>query len=89
VRTYTSIDNIIVEVIDDGPGVPESLQEKIFDPFFTTKDVGKGTGLGMSLSYGIMQEHGGKIYLDSAYRQGAKFVIEIPLSKSPAILTSN
>ena len=89
VRTYASGGNIIVEVIDDGPGVPEALREKIFDPFFTTKEVGQGTGLGMSLSYGIIKEHGGKVSLDSAYCHGAKFVVEIPLAKSPAILTSN
>jgi two-component system NtrC family sensor kinase len=84
VKTYLNHDQIVLEIIDDGPGVPESLRGKIFDPFFTTKEVGKGTGLGMSLSYGIMKEHGGKIYLDPAHSRGAKFVIELPLTKIPA-----
>jgi len=89
VKTYKSNGNAILEFVDDGPGVPESLQEKIFDPFFTTKEVGKGTGLGMSVSYGIMKEHGGRIYLDKAYRNGAKFVIELPLIKSPVFVASD
>jgi two-component system NtrC family sensor kinase len=89
VRTYARSGNVIVEVTDNGRGVPESLREKIFDPFFTTKEVGKGTGLGMSLSYGIMKEHGGKIYLDSTYDHGARFVIEIPLVQSPSLSSSN
>ncbi|GAB4336819.1 MAG: hypothetical protein Kow0099_09950 [Candidatus Abyssubacteria bacterium] len=74
---------IQVEVIDDGAGVPESIRDKIFDPFFTTKDVGKGTGLGMSLSYGIVKEHGGTIRLDTTFRDGAKFVVELPLTPIP------
>jgi two-component system NtrC family sensor kinase len=89
VKTYRSNGRAILEIIDDGPGVPESAQEKVFDPFFTTKEVGKGTGLGMSLSYGIMREHGGRIYLDKTYRDGARFVVEIPLTETPTILSAN
>lgn len=83
VKTYRENGMLILEVADDGPGVSEDLQEKIFDPFFTTKEVGKGTGLGMSLSYGIVKEHGGAIYLDKSYQDGAKFVIELPLTPDP------
>jgi CheY-like chemotaxis protein len=71
---------IVVEVIDDGPGVPPELRSRIFDPFFTTKEVGKGTGLGLTVAYAIMQEHGGHIRLDSHGRTGACFVMELPVT---------
>jgi nitrogen-specific signal transduction histidine kinase/ActR/RegA family two-component response regulator len=71
--------NIVVEFIDDGPGIPDAQLSKIFDPFFTTKEVGKGTGLGLSLSYGIIKEHGGNIYAISRPGDGATFVIELPI----------
>ncbi len=71
--------NILVEFVDDGPGIPEAQLSKIFDPFFTTKEVGKGTGLGLSLSYGIIKEHGGNIYAISKPGEGAIFVIELPI----------
>jgi len=70
---------ITVEIIDNGPGIPESHLTKIFDPFFTTKEVGKGTGLGLSLSYGIIKEHGGNIYVSSRMGEGSTFVIELPI----------
>jgi two-component system NtrC family sensor kinase len=70
---------IIVEAIDDGPGIPENYLTRIFDPFFTTKEVGKGTGLGLSLSYGMIKEHGGNIYARSRLGEGATFVIELPI----------
>lgn len=70
---------IIVEITDDGPGIPEAHLSKIFDPFFTTKEVGKGTGLGLSLSYGIIKEHDGNIYAHSRPGEGATFVIELPV----------
>ncbi|MBI5119319.1 PAS domain S-box protein [Candidatus Poribacteria bacterium] len=84
VRTCLLGRELMVEIIDDGPGVPEAIQEKIFDPFFTTKEVGKGTGLGMSLSYGIVKEHGGRIYLDKTHTDGAKFVVALPLTSAPS-----
>jgi two-component system NtrC family sensor kinase len=81
IRTRSDANNarIIVEVIDDGPGIAENYLPKIFDPFFTTKEVGKGTGLGLSLSYGMIKEHGGNIFARSNPGAGATFVIELPL----------
>ena len=56
---------MVVEVKDNGCGIPEHLKEKIFEPFFTTKEPGKGTGLGLSVSSKIIEEHGGKIEVAS------------------------
>jgi CheY-like chemotaxis protein len=78
-RTDTQNNRIVVEISDDGPGIPEAHLSKIFNPFFTTKEVGKGTGLGLSLSYGIIKEHGGNIYALSRPGEGATFVIELPI----------
>lgn len=69
---------IRLSVADTGTGMHEAIQHKIFDPFFTTKDVGKGSGLGLSMVYGIMQNHGGVIVLDSSYRHGARFCLYFP-----------
>jgi two-component system NtrC family sensor kinase len=78
-RTDAQNNRIVVEIIDDGPGIQEAHLSKIFNPFFTTKEVGKGTGLGLSLSYGIIKEHGGDIYALSKPGEGATFVIELPI----------
>jgi len=71
-------ESVVLEVSDDGPGVPDEVQGRIFDPFFTTKQVGKGTGLGLTVAYAIMQEHGGRIALTSAPDAGATFRLEFP-----------
>jgi signal transduction histidine kinase len=73
-------DAVILEVSDDGPGVPEDVQTKVFDPFFTTKSVGKGTGLGLTVAYAIAQEHGGRITMQSSAGRGASFFLELPVS---------
>jgi two-component system cell cycle sensor histidine kinase/response regulator CckA len=80
-RTWHDIHEecVILEINDDGPGVPEELQPKIFDPFFTTKEVGKGTGLGLTVAYAIVQEHGGRIRLESR-PSGASFYVELPVT---------
>ncbi|MCY4599116.1 MAG: response regulator [Acidobacteria bacterium] len=70
---------VILELNDDGPGVPEETRNKIFEPFFTTKDVGKGTGLGLTVAYAIMEDHGGRIRVQSEPGQGASFFIELPV----------
>jgi CheY-like chemotaxis protein len=71
---------VVLEVNDDGPGVPDDMQPKIFDPFFTTKEVGKGTGLGLSVAYAIIQEHGGRLTMKSQPEGGASFFIELPVT---------
>jgi CheY-like chemotaxis protein len=70
----------VLEINDDGPGISDDLQPKIFDPFFTTKEVGKGTGLGLTVAYAIVQEHGGRIRLESRPNAGASFYVELPVT---------
>ncbi|MBS3906123.1 MAG: PAS domain S-box protein [Syntrophaceae bacterium] len=68
-----------IEFADTGEGIPEENLSRIFDPFFTTKDVGKGTGLGLATSYGIVQDHGGTINVRSKVGLGTSFIIELPV----------
>jgi signal transduction histidine kinase/CheY-like chemotaxis protein len=71
---------VVLEINDDGPGIPEEVQSKIFDPFFTTKAVGKGTGLGLAVVYAIVQEHGGRVRLEATPGKGASFYVELPVT---------
>ena len=71
--------------IDDGPGVPQDKINKIFDPFFTTKKPGQGTGLGLSLSYGIIQDHDGTIGVRSTYGEGTTFQVVLPVISADAL----
>ena len=68
-----------VDVSDNGHGIPASVLSKIFDPFFTTKEVGQGTGLGLSIAYKIVQEHGGRIEVNSKVGQGTTFSVLLPV----------
>jgi signal transduction histidine kinase len=73
---------IAIRIIDNGLGIPEQIQQRIFDPFFTTKPVGKGTGIGMSISYQIVSvKHQGRLYCNSTVGEGTEFVIEIPIQQ--------
>ena len=71
-------DYVLVEVADNGTGIPAEIIDKIFDPFFSTKEVGKGTGLGLSTVYGIVKQTGGFIYPDSTPGKGTTFRIFLP-----------
>lgn len=72
-------DHIVIEVADDGPGIPQANLGRIFDPFFTTKPVGSGTGLGLSICYGIIHKMGGEITVQSTVDVGTTFEIRIPV----------
>src|SRR6201999_819601 len=71
-------DMAFISVADNGPGIPSELIERIFDPFMTTKPVGKGLGLGLSISYGIVQDFRGRIHANNKAQGGAELVIELP-----------
>jgi two-component system, NtrC family, sensor kinase len=79
-RTRSTGSQVHIEFADNGPGIRPEHLSRIFDPFFTTKPVGKGTGLGMSLSYGIIHEHGGTITVRSEFGRGATFLIDLPVA---------
>ena len=74
---------VIVEVMDDGPGIPETVKDRIFDPFFTTKATGQGTGLGLTVAHAIVREHGGEIDVTSR-PSGATFKVELPVADAAA-----
>ncbi|MDZ7963094.1 MAG: ATP-binding protein [Aulosira sp. DedQUE10] len=73
---------VSIGIRDNGPGIPENVQQRLFEPFYTTKPIGKGTGLGLSISYKIINEkHHGKLQCNSAIGKGTEFIIEIPLQQ--------
>jgi PAS domain S-box-containing protein len=81
ISTERRDDKIRICVADTGPGIPMQIAERIFDPFFTTKGPGKGTGLGLSICYSIMEEHKGKIWVESQVGKGSQFIVELPAVK--------
>ncbi len=76
-------EGVVVDMLDNGRGIPPEVLPKIFDPFFSTKEIGKGTGLGLSISYKIIQQHGGRIDVKSEVGKGTRFTVHLPL-KPPA-----
>ncbi len=78
ISTWLDGEHAWIAIRDDGPGMPADVREHIFDPFYTTKEVGAGTGLGLSMSHGIVTRHGGRIEVDSAPGEGSEFRIVLP-----------
>ncbi|MEL7053671.1 MAG: ATP-binding protein, partial [Cyanobacteria bacterium J06588_5] len=80
IATEVKQDFVNIRIKDNGPGIPQALQPQILDPFFTTKPIGKGTGMGMSISYQIITEkHGGQLVFASEVGKGTEFCITIPI----------
>jgi two-component system NtrC family sensor kinase len=75
---------VAISIVDTGCGIPEANLRRIFDPFFTSKDVGKGSGLGLSVSHGIVEAHGGLIEVESKVGEGSTFRVFLPLTAPPA-----
>ncbi|MDP3598820.1 MAG: ATP-binding protein, partial [Nitrospirota bacterium] len=86
IRTSVVEGICLVEVRDTGSGIPSAVLPRIFDPFFTTKREGEGTGLGLSVSLGIVERHGGKIVVDSEVGKGTTFTLYLPVSRERSLL---
>ena len=84
IRTDCDDTQVWIEVKDNGPGIAPEILKKIFDPFFTTKDPGTGTGLGLSVSQNIIQQHGGTLTVDSTVGVGTTFKITLPIKRAAA-----
>ena len=81
IKTEKIENTIQISFTDDGPGIPEANLVHLFDPFFSTRGVGQGTGLGLSVCYGIITEHSGQIYVKSQIGKGATFIVELPIGQ--------
>jgi signal transduction histidine kinase/ligand-binding sensor domain-containing protein len=77
VRTSTKADNVIIEIIDNGTGIPEEIKDKILQPFFTTKKGTEGTGLGLSITHDIVKAHGGTMEIESIINEGTTFIVTL------------
>jgi two-component system C4-dicarboxylate transport sensor histidine kinase DctB len=77
-ESQASEGHVLIKVADNGPGIPANQLDQIFDPFFTTKALGKGLGLGLSISYGIVQDFGGQIHARNLPGGGAELTVELP-----------
>jgi PAS domain S-box-containing protein len=89
IKTEQLDNSIHISFKDNGPGIPNVNLDKIFDPFFTTREVGEGTGLGLSMCYGIVKEHNGRIWADSVRGKGATFNVELPIIATTTRVTKS
>jgi two-component system NtrC family sensor kinase len=85
VRSRADKSYVRLTFADDGVGIPQENLRRVFDPFFTTKEGGQGTGLGLTISYGIIDEHGGRIRVESRPGKGAAFTVELPIVSGPEL----
>jgi signal transduction histidine kinase len=85
VRTAANNGTVEIEIADTGMGIQRENLARMFDPFFTTKATGRGTGLGLSVSYGIIKEHAGKIEVRSTPGKGTSFRLEFPAARKAAV----
>jgi signal transduction histidine kinase len=81
IETWVEGETVAVAFTDEGVGIPQEHQHRIFDPFFTTKEPGEGTGLGLSVSYGIVQRHGGRLQVESQVGRGSTFTLYLPVTQ--------
>lgn len=88
IKTWAKDNKVAVAFSDEGVGIPPEHLGRIFDPFFTTKGPGEGTGLGLSVSYGIVHRHGGRIDVESQMDKGTTFTIRLPLTQDTATATT-
>ncbi len=89
IRTEREGERVWVSITDTGKGIDPRHLKRIFEPFFTTKPVGVGTGLGLSLSYGIIQKHGGTIEVQSELGKGTTFTIRLPITQTRSTSSRN
>ena len=78
IATRMEGDEVVIEIADDGPGIPPELLDRIYEPFFTTKEVGKGTGQGLALARTTIERHSGSLECDSTVGEGTTFTIRLP-----------
>jgi two-component system, NtrC family, sensor kinase len=78
-------DYVFIDVVDEGEGIAPDVMDRLFEPFFTTKGIGEGTGLGLSVAYGIIQEHGGVIKVESDRGKGSRFSVCLPCDRGPQV----
>jgi two-component system NtrC family sensor kinase len=82
IASHADAGRIQVQVTDTGTGIAKKNMDKVFDPFFTTKEQGKGTGLGLAVSYGIVHQHGGDIHVTSTVGKGTTVTVWLPMESS-------
>jgi signal transduction histidine kinase len=85
ITTEANDAEVVIEVADNGCGIADENLLQIFDPFFTTKDVGDGTGLGLSITHSMVQDHGGRLEVESVPGQGTRFRVFLPIDRCPAV----